>query len=268
MVKTALEDVTNEEPFLPFPSSILPALLALRRTHETIRESQAYLASQASVVDREKRRLESDQASLRDQKLLTEALSSRIETLKEELASNADVRPDDESRRRREELQKKRSDYDRESKKLFRALNDFIDQHLAAMLAAEELGGPVVGDLMDIDGGDLAAGFNAQGKLRKPKDGASVDKRQRRIDEIWGTAGDGDDQGNDEVSAAGREMKQLTQALVEQLQEAKGDNAASYVTLTRESAAARFLVRSKVAHFHPKDAMRLRLIDFGRELEA
>jgi hypothetical protein len=269
VVKTALEDVTNEEPFLPFPSSILPALLALRRTHETIRESQAYLTSQVSVVDREKRRLDSDQANLRDQKLLTDALSSRIETLKEELASNADARPDDESRRRREELQKKRSDYDRESKKLFRALNDFIDQHLAAMLAAEELGGPVVGDLMDIDGDDLAAGFNAQGKLRKPKDGASVDKRQRRIDEIWGaTAGGGGDQGTDEVSAAGREMKQLTQALVEQLQEANGDNAASYVTLTRESAAARFMVRSKVAQFHPKDAMRLRLVDFGRELEA
>lgn len=276
VVKTALEDATKEEPFLPFPSSILPALLALRRTHQTIRESKAYLAAQAPAVDREKRRLDADQASLRDQKLLTEALSARVTTLKEELASNADVQPDDGVRRRQEELRKKRKDYDKEGRRLFKALDGFIDQHLAAMLAAEELGGPVVGDLMDVDGSDLASGFNAQGKLKKPKDGVNEDKRQRRIDEIWGTGtgtgtGTGADTGmgdGDEVSAAGREMKQLTQALVEQLQEAKGDNSASYVTLARESAAARFLVRCKVAQFHPKDASRLRLIDFGRELEA
>lgn len=268
VVKTALEDITNEEPFLPFPSSILPALLALRRTHETIRESKAYLSSQGSVVDHEKRRLEVDKASLRDQKLLTEALSSRVADLKEELASNAGVRPDDGASRRREELQTRKKDYDKESRKLFKALNDFIDQQLAAMLAAEELGGPVVGDLMDIDGNDLASGFNTQGKLKKPKDVANEDRRQRRIDEIWGTGTSTGGPQNDEVSAAGREMKQLTQALVEQLQEAKGDNSASYVTLSRESAAARFLVRSKVAQFHPKDASRLRLIDFGRGLEA
>ena len=30
-------------------------------------------------------------------------------------------------------------------------LDGFIETHLASMLAAEELGGPVVGDLMDID---------------------------------------------------------------------------------------------------------------------
>ena len=40
-----------------------------------------------------------------------------------------------------------------------------------------------------------------------------------------------------------------------------------YINLNRESAAARFLVRAKVAAFHPKDARRLRLVDFGRDLE-
>lgn len=226
-------------------------------------------------MEHEKHQLEANQANLRDQKLLTEALGARVATLKEELASNADVHPDDGARRRQEDLRKKRKDYDKESKSLFKALNDFIDQHLAAMLAAEELGGPVVGELMDVDGSDLASGFNAQGKLKKSKGGVNEDKRQRRIDEIWGTGtgtstgtGTGPGEDDDEVSAAGREMKQLTQALVEQLQEARGDNSASYVTLSRESAAARFLVRCKVAQFHPKDASRLRLIDFGRELEA
>ncbi|KAF4122409.1 hypothetical protein GMORB2_7401 [Geosmithia morbida] len=277
IIQTALESVTNSEPFLPFASSILPALLALRRTHETIMQSKEYLLAQGAVVDREKRDLEAEEANLRDHKLLTEALGDRIISLEEELSSNADMAPEDGARRRREELELRKKRYDQESRRLFKALNDFIDEHLARMLAAEELGGAVVGELMDIDGNDLAAGFNAQGKPKKSsgKDAVIDDKRQRRIDEIWGAAttrtnGNSDDirrnNGDDEVVAAGREMKQLTQALVEQLQEARGDNSASYVTLSRESAAARFLVRSKVAQFHPKDASRLRLIDFGREL--
>lgn len=217
-------------------------------------------------MDREKRQLESDQAGLRDQSLLTEALNARISSLQDELASNAEMRPEDGARQRKEELRKKQTKYDKESRTLFRALNEFIDKHLAVMLAAEDFGGPVVGDLMDVEGEDISAGFNAQGKLKKPKEGASTDKRQRRIDEMLG---DGESsRGETEVVGAGREVKELIQALIEQLQQAKGDNAASYITLSRESAACRFLVRSKVAQFHPKDSSKLRLIDFGRDLEA
>jgi hypothetical protein len=137
------------------------------------------------------------------------------------------------------------------------------------MLAAEELGGPVVGDVMEVDPDELAAGFNAQGRLKKPK-GAEGDKRQRRIDEIWGAAAGETSarvDGDAEILAAGREMRELTEELSNRLVQAKGDNSASYVVLESESAAARFLVRSKVAQFHPKDANKLRLIDFGRDLE-
>lgn len=41
----------------------------------------------------------------------------------------------------------------------------------------------------------------------------------------------------------------------------------SYVELKKDSAASRFLVRAKVAVFHPKDARRLKLVDFGRNVE-
>lgn len=272
--KKALQDVTNSEPFLPFPGSVLPALLALRRTHRTIVESREYLASReaAGVADREKRRLEADQANLRDQTLLTNALSNRIEELRTELVAIDDLEPEDGAQLRLEELQKKKNGYDKGSKELFRALRSFIDDRLAAMLAAEELGGPVVGGMVGIDVAALAAGFNAQGKLKKaPELSKDKDdgKRQRRLDEIWGNAVDGQDgQPVDEVSAAGSEMKQLLQALMAQLDEAKGDNSRSYVSLPRESAAARFLVRSKVAQFDPRDASRLRLIDFSKEFNA
>jgi hypothetical protein len=270
VVKSALRDVTNSEPFLPFPGSILPALVALRNTHETIVESRAYLETQKVAADREKRRLEADQANLRDQRLLTEALSARITSLREELASSADLQPEDGFKRRREELQARKKRYDKDARDLFRALRGFIDERLAGMLAAEELGGPVVGDLMDVDADDLVAGFSAQGKLKKAREPPNDGKRQQRLDEIWGEGTSSREEGSgrqDETTEAAREVKELIEALLNQLQEAQGDTLASYVTLPRESAAARFLVRSKVALFHPKDATRLRLVDFGRELD-
>lgn len=264
MIQTALEDVRNSEPFLPFPGSVLPALLALRKTHETIVQSKAYLAEHGSAMEHERRRLDHEKSELRDQNLLTEALQARLESLREELASNADLRPEDGARKRKAELQKKKKTYDNNTAQLMKKLNAFIDKQLSGMLAAEELGGPIVGDIMDVDAEDLASGFNAQGKAKK---GKTLDdgKRQLRIDEIWGTGEE--DQGSDEISMAGAEMRRLTEELLNQLFEAKGNNSAAYVDLARESAAARFLVRSKVAQFHPKNAMKLRLLDFGRELD-
>ncbi|KAL6873215.1 hypothetical protein J3F83DRAFT_732492 [Trichoderma novae-zelandiae] len=278
ILKLAFDEVTGSEPFLPFPGSVLPALLALRKTHRTIEESKAFLASQTEATEREQRRLKDDEAALRDHQLLNEALKQRIETLRTEVDSGATARPEDEARKRIEELRQKKQYYSRETSKLMKGLNRFIDDHLAVMLAAEALGGPVVGEMMDIDAQDLAAGFNAQGKLKKPKGEVNKDKNQRRIDEIWGPSdGDGDGDGSgqgrktkkqrDAASAAGAEMRQLTEELLNRLVEAKGSSSDAYVKLPYETAAARFLIRSHVAQFHPRDATKIRLVDFGRELD-
>ncbi|KAK1249097.1 hypothetical protein MKX07_002613 [Trichoderma sp. CBMAI-0711] len=280
VLKLAFDDVTNSEPFLPFPGSVLPALLALRKTHRTIEESKAFLASQAEATEREQRRLKDDEAALKDHQLLNEALKQRIETLRAEVNSGVTTRPEDEARKRIEELRQKRQYYNKETSKLMKALNRFIDEHLAVMLAAEALGGPVVGEMMDIDADDLAAGFNAQGKLKKPKGEINKDKNQRRIDDIWGPSdGDGNGEGSgqgrkakqkqqrDAASAAGAEMRQLTEELLNRLVEAKGSSSDAYVKLPYETAAARFLIRSHVAQFHPRDATKIRLVDFGRELD-
>ncbi|KAG5933316.1 hypothetical protein E4U53_001042 [Claviceps sorghi] len=269
IIKDALTAVTASEPFLPFAGSVLPALLALRRAHQTIAQSRAYLQSQAGPAEHERKQLEADRTNLKDHHLLTEALSARIEALREELRSKAQMRPEDSAREKMDELRARRKGYVEETKSLMKALLDFNDNQLAPMLAAEELGGPVVGEMMEVDPDELAAGFNDQGKPVRSK-GAAGDRRQRRIDEIWGARNtrqqDGMD-GEEEIATAGREMRDLMEELLNRLMQAKGDNSASYVVLERESAAARFLVRSKVAQFHPKDAYRLRLIDFGRDLE-
>ena len=59
-------------------------------------------------------------------------------------------------------------------------------------------------------------------------------------------------------------MRMLTEDL---LNIAVEEGTLAYVTMQRDAAAARFLVRAKVAQFHPKDAQRLRLIDFGQEID-
>ncbi|KAI6093275.1 hypothetical protein F4821DRAFT_78060 [Hypoxylon rubiginosum] len=272
IMKAAYDELATETPFLPYPESVLPALLALRKTHQTTEETKAYLASHKDSVEKARRRLEAEKSNLEDQKALNQSLRNRIQSLQDGLETRMEMGPEDIAAERINELKEKKKHYDKETSTLLKALRRFIDGHLAPMLAAEELGGPVVGDMMDIDGDDLAAGFSSQGKLKKAKENPDQDKRQRRIDDIWGApqedrhTGEANDS-RDETAAAGAEMRDLTEELLNSLAQSGGDSSAAYVQLPRESAAARFLVRSKVAQFHPKDSTRLRLIDFGKELD-
>ncbi|RNJ55271.1 hypothetical protein D7B24_008792 [Verticillium nonalfalfae] len=272
IMKSAFDRVFQETPFMPASSSVLPALLSLRQAHQTVDESRAYIATQEISIERAHNQLLAEKASLNDQSQLTASLEKRIESLNEELNNHMDTDPGDAARERMNELRQKQKQYARETSRLLKDLNKFIDEHLASQLAAEDLGGPVVGDMMDVDVQDLAAGFNAQGRPKKLKATNADDggKRQRRLEEVWGAAIAADQGGNDvpnETAAAGREMRELTEELLNQLVESGGDGTAAYVKVARDTAAARFLVRSKVAQFHPRDATRIRLIDFGKELD-
>ncbi|KAL2199916.1 hypothetical protein P885DRAFT_75098 [Corynascus similis CBS 632.67] len=268
----AYKIMTEEGPYMPPAGSPLPALLAMRRAQQTIAETSEHADSEAASLEQLQQRIEAEQANLREQQALQAALESRIQSLREGLENREDKTEEQIAKERMAELKKEKDRWDKQTSSLMKELNWFIGDHLGPMLAAEELGGPVVGALMDIEPEDLSAGFSAQGKLKKIKDQPDQDRRQRRIDDIWGPR---DEQGQtgtrsrerDEAAAASAEMRDLTEQLLNKLMEAGGDNSAAYVDLPRESAAARFLVRSKVAVFHPKDARRLRLVDFGRDLE-
>ncbi|CAI4216753.1 unnamed protein product [Parascedosporium putredinis] len=216
-MKQAFDELAQSDPFLPFPDS---------------------------------RELDKSRADLEDQEALEAALEKRLETLRSEDVHGTTVAPEDIARQRLEELRKEKQYYSKETTRLFKAYKTFVEDKLAPLLAAEELGGPVA---------------------QKVKPAQNEDKRQRRLDELWGTGGEQQRQAGsgewDEKVAAGMEMKRLTEDLLNQLVDAKGNAAASYVILEKESSAARFLVRAKVAQFHPKDATRLRLIDFGKEID-
>lgn len=268
----AYEEVAESKPFLPAPGSVLPALLAIRNARNTINESNEYLESQAKSQDELARKLEAEKTALREQQALKTALENRIQSLRDGLENKQEKTPEQMAKERIAELKRQKKEWENRTAKLTKDLDWFIEEHLGPMLAAEELGGPVVGQLTDIDPEDLSAGFSAQGKLKKAKDQPDIDKRQRRIDEIWGAQ---DQQGEsnkrkreeDEASAAVADIRRLIEQLMNKLAESQGDNSASYLKISKETAAVRFLVRSKVASFHPKDAQKLRLVDFGRDID-
>ncbi|TPX16714.1 uncharacterized protein E0L32_003655 [Thyridium curvatum] len=271
ILKRAYDDVAKSEPFFPHRESVLPALLAMRKTHQIIAESRSYLESQRTTLEMATKRLDVEQANLADQKALQRELEKRLESLRNGAEAKKDMTPEQIAQDKLSELKQKKRDFDKDTSKLLKSLNQFIDDHVAAMLAAEELGGPVVGDMMEIDTDDLAAGFSAQGKLKKTKGDPDQDKRQRRIDDIWGS-NEPDQRASskgprNEAAAAGKELRGLLEELLNSLMASEGDASAAYVRIPRDSAASRFLVRSHVAQFHPKDATRLRLIDFGRDLD-
>ncbi|MCJ1430796.1 hypothetical protein MMC27_000146 [Xylographa pallens] len=265
VIKAAYTNMTQALPNLPSPDSPLPALLALRNTYKVFKESKdSALITHQKLLEARKR-LAQEQADLHDAQLITATLKDRIARLTIEVQEKSQKSPEETAKAMIASQELRRQSLQEETRKLVKALARFIKSHLAALLATEELGGPVVGDLLDVSDEMLAAGFNPRGNAKKSKPQArEVDtKRQRRIDEIWGPHEGAISEGH-EREAAAMEMRLLTEDL---LNVAVEEGTGAYVTLTRDSAAARFLIRAKVAQFHPRDARKLRLIDFGRELE-
>lgn len=268
VLKLAYQTETPAEPWLPPPGSALPALLALRNTDNCIRETRECIAKTETDLSASARRLENEKAHLDETKLIQDALSSRIASLQVQIADQTQKSPAAIAKEMMRELDEKRASYETETKTLVAAFNEFVEEHLAVMLAAEELGGPIVGQELDVDEDMLQGGFSAQGKPKRAKAGLTEDKRQRRIDEIWGEGPAVDDQGPwDERRAAAADMRDLTEQLLNSMIGIEDGGPGGYVELPRESAAARFLVRSKIAQFHPRDARKIRLLDFGGELD-
>lgn len=266
----AYETVASEEPWLPSPESPFPALLAIRSVDTCIKDTQKCIIQSEDDLKQAQKRLEKEKTYLADARLIQTDLENRTSSLQREIDDRTQKSVSQASKDMMRDLQKKKNYYDRETGNLVKTFNSFIDDYLAPMLAAEELGGPIVGEIIDVDEAVLEAGFSAQGKVKKLKANTDEDKRQRRIDEIWGQRPQGDEGEKEpwnEERAAAAEMRELTEALLNNLVEAGGIGHGAYVQLTRESAAARFLVRSKIAQFHPRDARKLRLVDFASEFE-
>ncbi|KAG4033461.1 hypothetical protein MFRU_005g04650 [Monilinia fructicola] len=296
-LKHAYDTLSTTPPHLPPPKSALPALLAYRTTSTCIQETQQSLTSTSHDLTQTHAALQSEQSAHREALAIQTSLQARIQSLTTAHHHQTHQTPTQLTTSLKHSLQTTKSHYDTQTLHLVHAFNKFITAHLATPLAAEELGGPIVGQLQSLTPQNLIAGFSTQGKPKIPRANANVHStpnhthRQRRIDEIWGPAPSPSETGDDtpdgpasasaprpaptpwdESHAAATELRALTEQLLNALLDAEGDgtggggDANGYVTLARDSAAARFLVRSKVAQYHFRDARRLKLLDFGADI--
>ncbi|KAI9834989.1 MAG: hypothetical protein M1819_002712 [Sarea resinae] len=268
-IKSAYQSLTPMEPTFPPSKSPLPALLAIRQTQCLINETRDSINTVHDKISHTSTQIEQEEADLRDSRLINKSLQDRTERLRAELLQRSQKPPIQVANDLIKEEQKRKIKYERETKRLVEAYNVFIDDHLSAMLAAEDLGGPVVGDDMEVVDEMLEVGFSQKGRPNKLKAGAEPDDqlRQQKIDDLWGataTKEDGESGQRTERGAAGAEIRSLTENLLNFL---FSENSSPYFPLERESAAARFLVRAKIAQFNPKDAKQIRLIDFGKQMD-
>ena len=240
------------------------AARSLRRNIQGTKEAIVHAQAQSDAVETALRR---EEASLLDANLLNQTMEDRITRLRTQHREHSQKTPAQVSRELIAARHAVMESSSRETGRLGEAMNDFIDDYLSPMIAVEELGGPVVGDMLDVEDNTLAAGFTKKGRAKSSKNPVSEKSRQRRIDQIWNTKSvvQDEDEPPTEAEAADAEMRQLIEDLFATLHGPGGGKA--YYQLGRDSAASRFLVRAKIAQFHPKDARRIRLIDFGRDLD-
>jgi hypothetical protein len=268
-VKDAYQRLRPTATFLPSQGSVLPALLAARTFQQNVQGTKEAIVSTVDRNLKTEATLRHEEANLHDANLLTQAMENRIERLRAQHEDRSQKTPAQLARELIATKRAQKEKYDAQIQRLGEAMNEFINDYLSSMLAAEELGGPVVGDMLEVEDDTLAAGFTKKGKTKSSKKPVSDKSRQRRIDQIWGSTAaavveiEGEEPPT-EAEAADAEMRQLIGNLFATLTGPGGGKA--YFQLERDSAASRFLVRAKIAQFHPKDARKLRLIDFGREL--
>lgn len=255
----AYETLLQAEDDLPAADSVLPSLIAIEDTSQLIKETKLSVSLTAESLSADRERLRIEQANLRDSRSIASGLRERIQRIRSANARKEEQTPSQVAQEEVKEQKKLNKNLDRESASLKESLDLFIDETLAPMLAAEDLGGPTVGDALEVSDATLKAGYTAHGKPKKQKQPAeSGDGSQQRIDQFLCRNQDSTSSSTNKREAAATEVHDLLNALLEARN--------SYVDLERDSAASRFLVRAKVAQFHPRDARRLRLIDFGRSL--
>lgn len=247
---------------------MLPTFLVTRALQQNIQGTKQAIATVEAQIKITEDSLRREEANRQDARLILASLSSRRARLDADIENRSRKNPDQLAKELIAAKRARKEKYDEETQRLEDAINDFINDYLSPMLAAEELGGPVVGDMLQVENETLAAGFTKKGKAKSTKKPLSDKTRQRRIDQIWGKSvpiEDEDEEPLTEAEAADHEMRTLLENLFVTLN--GPGRGTMYYDLERDSAASRFLVRAKVAQFHPKDARRLRLIDFGRELD-
>ncbi|KAI9832863.1 MAG: hypothetical protein M1826_001030 [Phylliscum demangeonii] len=151
----AFNRLTAAAPTLPEAHSPLPALIALRAVDRAMRDTTRSLAAIDAQASEARSRLDDETTARREAAFITAALEARIRRLRESQRQRSERSARQTLDELVDRIQRRTEADNRGLKMLVKAFNDFMESHLAAMLAAEETGGPVIGvaDEMDVDGG-------------------------------------------------------------------------------------------------------------------
>lgn len=225
----------------------------------------ALKGSQANLVNIQ-HQLSQEQAELERTKLETKTLENQIEKRRLVHGSHFHTQVANNAKAMIHEQQQRKIQYAQEVRKLVKAFRNFVDEHLAMRLAAEDLKGPAVGDDIEINEAILRTGFTNMGKVKKPmaKNARNEAKREIRNHVIWGSDSENDenDKPKSERDLASANFRSLTENLLNAA--ANEEDHIPYISLSRESAGVRFLVRAKIARFDPEDARKLCLLEFDK----
>ncbi|KAI9666663.1 MAG: hypothetical protein M1821_004599 [Bathelium mastoideum] len=264
-IKASYDFLTNSKPSLPSVESPLPAVLATQVAQRKIVSTKEAISELQSRLTHARRRLEEEERNLKDNELIAAKLHERIARVRQVRDEQLHKSSADIVNEQVHAKQAQKEQYEQEIKSQHQALENFVDNLLAPLVAAEELGGPTVGDLIDVSVEMLENGFSAQGKPKSASRSSSATKKgQMRLDKHGNLVRDVVEEPSSQKAA----VVGLKELLNELLDASFGSSTSGrYITLQRDSAAVRFLVRTKIAQFHPKDARRLRLIDDGRALD-
>ncbi len=192
---------------------MLPALLALRKTHRTIVESKVYLQAQGVSLENARKRLDVERADLEDQKAIHEELQKRIQSLRAELSAKSESSPGDILRKRKVELEEEGRTLRRDRKKLMVDLGKFIRDHLGSKLALERSGGPIVGDAVETASDENSLARSQEPRKRKRPLNRSRGRRDQA--ESADESEDGsEDAGAAAAAAAADELRQMVEDLL------------------------------------------------------
>ena len=265
-VEVGYRKLLRSEPALPSTESPLPALLAVRHTLKSISQSKNGIFDLNERCLTARRDLAVENENFNKGQSLSSALRQRSTRLHVDIESYAAKESAEIATNIVTEHQQRRLSYAKGMRELVKAFNAFVNDHLARMLAAEDLGGPVVGDAPEMDDDILVAGSTQHGKAKKiPHDPEQVQaRRSQRNGQIWGDENSVDEEGNliSEADVAASVFRSLTESLLNAA--AVNEGSSPYIQIPKENAAVRFLVRAKVAQFHHQDSRRLRLFDLGK----
>ncbi|KAK6536803.1 hypothetical protein TWF281_001014 [Arthrobotrys megalospora] len=261
-LKNGSERYFEELPWLPEDDSGINTLLTLRSVLKVIEANREGVTDAERKLEEMKRTVRREQGWVATAQEIEKELERKIYELE-----GIDRLPDNPKKRERkqiEEYENMAKETTRVSTRLGKELQKFVKAKLGAMIAVEEAGGPVAGSKLNlVELRNYLDIEETDGTGRKTKAAKARERGQKRLDEIWGSR---DEEGAliSPEAKAGEEFLELIEGLVNKM---LNDDPHAYTRLTRESAASRYLVRSFVASLHPKDAMRIRLLDFAGKID-